>query len=365
MSVFVIHLSWCISVLVIHGSLGDTANPQPEAPSTWDYTLYIGTANPTWGDIFESSKLKARTSLLPRFSEKRRWSFELWALKQHSKMSPQVGLAVALVSLLREMRASHERWEHHTREASFSSHTCLYIYMFTYTTTCSNSQTMRFMFSNDESHHSFDAALWCVCKVGGLSSHLNKWDISRHRSIEHLLTSQPHLKHISTTSQAHLKHISSTSQPHLHDVIRQVVSSRVIYLVSSRVIYLVIWYVIYLTSSTSCHLPRVIYLVITRHLPCDLPCVIYVIYLVWCTLGSTSRHLPCHLPCDHTSSTSSSTLWSTLSSTLCQRRPDLSHRHRSCDLPCVMYLVCKVGGLLSHLNKWDISRDRSIEHLHT
>ena len=42
----------------------------------------------------ESSKLKARTSLLPRFSEKRRSSFELWALKQHSKMSPQVGLAV-------------------------------------------------------------------------------------------------------------------------------------------------------------------------------------------------------------------------------------------------------------------------------
>ena len=35
------------------------------------------TANPTWGDIFESSKLKARTSLLPRFSEKRRSSFEL------------------------------------------------------------------------------------------------------------------------------------------------------------------------------------------------------------------------------------------------------------------------------------------------
>jgi len=52
------------------------------------------TANPTWGDIFESSKLKARTSLLPRLSEKRRWSFDLWALKQHSKMSPQVGLAV-------------------------------------------------------------------------------------------------------------------------------------------------------------------------------------------------------------------------------------------------------------------------------
>jgi len=36
------------------------------------------TANPTWGDIFESSELKleARTSLLPRFSEKRRSNFE-------------------------------------------------------------------------------------------------------------------------------------------------------------------------------------------------------------------------------------------------------------------------------------------------
>jgi len=53
-----------------------------------------GTANPTCGDIFESSKLKAWTSLLPRFSQKRRSSFELQALKQHSKMSFQVGLAV-------------------------------------------------------------------------------------------------------------------------------------------------------------------------------------------------------------------------------------------------------------------------------
>jgi len=52
------------------------------------------TPDPTWGDNFESSKLRARTSLLPRFSEKRRSSFELWALKQHLKMSPQVGSAV-------------------------------------------------------------------------------------------------------------------------------------------------------------------------------------------------------------------------------------------------------------------------------
>jgi len=33
-------------------------------------------------------------SLLPRVSEKRRSSFELLALKQYSKMSPQVGSAV-------------------------------------------------------------------------------------------------------------------------------------------------------------------------------------------------------------------------------------------------------------------------------
>jgi len=40
--------------------------------------LASNTANPTWGDIFESSKLKARTALLPRVREKRRSSFELW-----------------------------------------------------------------------------------------------------------------------------------------------------------------------------------------------------------------------------------------------------------------------------------------------
>ena len=40
-------------------------------------SLNVYTANPTWGDIFESSKLKAQTSLLPRYSEKRRSSFEL------------------------------------------------------------------------------------------------------------------------------------------------------------------------------------------------------------------------------------------------------------------------------------------------
>ena len=39
------------------------------------------TANPSWDDIFESSKLKARTSLLPRFNGKRRSSFELWVFE--------------------------------------------------------------------------------------------------------------------------------------------------------------------------------------------------------------------------------------------------------------------------------------------
>ena len=55
------------------------------------------TANPTWGHfrmLFQSSKLEARTSLLSRFSVKRPSSFELWALKELSKMSPHVRLTV-------------------------------------------------------------------------------------------------------------------------------------------------------------------------------------------------------------------------------------------------------------------------------
>ena len=44
--------------------------------------------------LFQSWKLRARTSLLPRFSEKRRSSFELWALKELSKISSHLGLAV-------------------------------------------------------------------------------------------------------------------------------------------------------------------------------------------------------------------------------------------------------------------------------
>jgi len=43
--------------------------------------------------LFQSSKLSSNV-FLPRFSEKRRSSFELWALKELSKISPQVGLAL-------------------------------------------------------------------------------------------------------------------------------------------------------------------------------------------------------------------------------------------------------------------------------
>jgi len=42
--------------------------------------MWLGTAGPTWGVIFEGSRLKARTSLLPRFGEKGRLNFELSSL---------------------------------------------------------------------------------------------------------------------------------------------------------------------------------------------------------------------------------------------------------------------------------------------
>jgi len=44
--------------------------------------------------LFQNSKFKARTSLLPRFSEKKRLSFQLSALKELTKMTPQVAFAV-------------------------------------------------------------------------------------------------------------------------------------------------------------------------------------------------------------------------------------------------------------------------------
>ena len=73
-------------------------------PLTISSLVFSGTgctANPTWGDIFESyfksSKLKARTSLFTETWQKRRWSVTLLkalSKAQSSKLEPQVGLAV-------------------------------------------------------------------------------------------------------------------------------------------------------------------------------------------------------------------------------------------------------------------------------
>ena len=48
--------------------------------------------NPTWGDIFKSSKLKERTSFLPCFNEKKRSSFELWAFETAFENITQSGI---------------------------------------------------------------------------------------------------------------------------------------------------------------------------------------------------------------------------------------------------------------------------------
>jgi len=65
---------------------------------------------PPWGDIFESSKLQARKSLLPRFSENRLSSFELSALKQHSKLSPKRLVAPPRVYVCISMDSAGPAW---------------------------------------------------------------------------------------------------------------------------------------------------------------------------------------------------------------------------------------------------------------
>jgi len=50
--------------------------------------------SPLGMSLLRARGFKARTSLLPRFGEKGRSSFELWALYQRSRESPQVGWAV-------------------------------------------------------------------------------------------------------------------------------------------------------------------------------------------------------------------------------------------------------------------------------
>jgi len=56
--------------------------------------------------LFQSSKLKTRTSLFTETWQKRSLCFELWALKQNSKMSPQVGLAITWLTLMCDMTHS-------------------------------------------------------------------------------------------------------------------------------------------------------------------------------------------------------------------------------------------------------------------
>jgi len=65
-------------------------------------TIWHITANPTWGDICESSKLKARSSLLPRFSEKRRLSFELSVKRDDRALS---------FELWNSIRKCHPKWD--------------------------------------------------------------------------------------------------------------------------------------------------------------------------------------------------------------------------------------------------------------
>jgi len=60
--------------------------------------------------LFQSSKLKAQTSLFTESWQKRCSSFELWALKQHSKMSPQVGSAVVVTHLQERNGMSRTGW---------------------------------------------------------------------------------------------------------------------------------------------------------------------------------------------------------------------------------------------------------------
>jgi len=73
--------------------------PWTQIPMTMNYIDPQSRVQPiprgvTFPKLFQSSKLKARMSLFTETWQKSSSSFQLWALKQNSKISPQVGLAV-------------------------------------------------------------------------------------------------------------------------------------------------------------------------------------------------------------------------------------------------------------------------------
>ena len=74
---------YCFKATQYLTSLGPQRSHYSQSHLVWNFWM-----------LFQSSKLKARTSLLPHFSKKSLSSFELWTFKELSKMSPQMGLAV-------------------------------------------------------------------------------------------------------------------------------------------------------------------------------------------------------------------------------------------------------------------------------
>jgi len=143
------------------------------------------TANPTWGDIFESWQLKARTSLLPRFSKKTLSSVELWALEQHSKMSPQVGSAVYI----------------YVGIYSWYDCLCVLLHMIMYTRVYTHIHTHTLSLSHTHAHTQEPRWLWRVHIY--MCGHIQLiWSLMCPSSYEHTRT-RVHT-HIHTLAHTHI-----------------------------------------------------------------------------------------------------------------------------------------------------------------
>jgi len=99
-------------------------------------SVSVCTANPTWGDIFESSKLKARTSLLPRFNEKRRSSFELWAFETAFENVTPNGIGCTCKHVHGYVYLCYLYWSVHV-----DSFTCIVLYICVHPRICLYVQT--------------------------------------------------------------------------------------------------------------------------------------------------------------------------------------------------------------------------------